>query len=113
MVIMREAEQEEGYATAARLAAKIWDDAEPALETHRYLNDKVIDTYGLRQIGDRLIVPVTLNGALASLQFIDESHISVTDPNAVGNLLAPVPWWESFNVRLTGDYASRTRSTAC
>lgn len=41
---------------------------------------------------------------LASLRFSEVSARVVKDPNAVGNLLGAVPWLESFNVWLAGDY---------
>jgi hypothetical protein len=55
-------------------------------------------------LGVAVSLPLTLPFLSSALSFIEESRSSVTDPNAVGNLLGPVPWIESFNIWLAGDY---------
>jgi putative DNA primase/helicase len=52
----------------------MWDQAIPAPEDHPYLQLKGIHPHGLRVDDEsRLIVPVMIDGALSSLQFIDAS----------------------------------------
>jgi phage/plasmid primase-like uncharacterized protein/energy-coupling factor transporter ATP-binding protein EcfA2 len=80
MIAMREAEREKRQSLTAVHATKIWDDAEEAEVTHPYLNDKVVDAYGLHQIGDRLIVPVRVDGVLTSLQYIDAEGVKRFEP---------------------------------
>jgi len=62
----------ERHEAAARQAKRMWHRAPPADPDHPYLARKKIKPYGLRQEGDRLLVPV-LNGhgELRGLQQID------------------------------------------
>ena len=68
----RDADEQRRHAEAATRAQTIWDQATPAPEDHPYLQKKRIQPHGLR-VDDlnRLIVPVTIDGVLSSLQFID------------------------------------------
>jgi len=69
---IREEEETNQHAEAAKRAQTIWNQAAPAPEAHPYLTRKRIQSHSLRIDGEsRLIVPVTINGALISLQFID------------------------------------------
>lgn len=60
------------HAAAAKRAQTIYDQAGPAPAAHPYLVRKQIHPHGLRLVGDSLVVPVMLDGTLASLQFIDK-----------------------------------------
>lgn len=67
----REAAERQQHAAAARRAQAIWGQAAPATPEHPYLQRKGIQPHGLRVDDEnRLIVPVTLDGAISSLQFI-------------------------------------------
>lgn len=50
----------------------IVNNAEPADEDHQYLKDNNIPAYGLKQDGDRLIVPTENDGVYVGVQYIDE-----------------------------------------
>jgi phage/plasmid primase-like uncharacterized protein len=68
----REQDEQLRHAEAAKRARTIWDQAAPAPEDHPYLTRKSIQPHGLRVDDEnRLIVPVTIDGTLRSLQFID------------------------------------------
>jgi len=56
--------------TTAKAAASLWDRSTPAEPTHPYLVAKGVQPYGVRQIGDRLLLPVRIDGQLRSLQLI-------------------------------------------
>jgi putative DNA primase/helicase len=66
-----QAEREREQAEAAEQARTIWNAAKPAPADHPYLVRKGVQAHGLR-IGDdgRLIVPMSLGGALVSVQRI-------------------------------------------
>lgn len=68
----REAEDQRRHAEAAAEAQRIWDTATPASDDHPYLQRKHVEAHGLRvdDEGD-LVIPVRINGAIRSLQFID------------------------------------------
>ena len=69
---LRREEDTQRRAEAAQKARTIWDAAEPALTDHPYLKRKQVQPHGLRVDDEnRLIVPVAIDGALSSLQFID------------------------------------------
>lgn len=51
-------------------ARKIWSKSFPANPMHPYLVNKGVQPHGLRQRGDRLLVPFYANGQLTTLQFI-------------------------------------------
>lgn len=55
---------------AATKAAWIWKESKPANEGHPYLAGKGIGRHGLREYKEMLVVPVYVNGRMASLQFI-------------------------------------------
>jgi phage/plasmid primase-like uncharacterized protein len=70
----RQREQEERlrHAEAKKRAQTIWDQAASAPEDHPHLQRKGVQPHGVRVDDEnRLLVPVTLNGTLCSLQFID------------------------------------------
>lgn len=66
----READQARRQAAAANYASRLWRDARPACEDHPYLAAKHVDAYRLRQLGDVLLVPLYVDGALCNLQRI-------------------------------------------
>lgn len=71
---IRQEEEATQYVEAAARAREIWDHAAPAPADHAYLTNKQVKPHGLRVDGEgRLIVPVSIDGSLASLQTIDES----------------------------------------
>ena len=65
-------EREQKQAQAAKRAAELWDSYPEATDDNPYLQRKGVTNYGLRQDGDRLVVPV-LDAQLkiAGLQYID------------------------------------------
>ncbi len=67
-----DAKQERRWHAAAKLAASIWNHAQPADAGHPYLERKQVPCIGLRRTKDgRLIVPVlNPSGRIQSLQFI-------------------------------------------
>ena len=61
----------ERHAEARRQANALWEQAGEADQAHPYLVEKAVRTNGLRQDGDRLMVPVRdLDGVLHGLEFI-------------------------------------------
>ena len=58
------------HADAAKRAQVIMDQARPAPADHPYLVRKQVQAHGLRLAGDSLIVPIYIDGAITSLQFI-------------------------------------------
>jgi len=72
MRAQREAEEQQRQADAAKKAFQIWSDA-PQATDHPYLTKKGIAAAEGVKIADngKLIVPVAVEGAIASLQFID------------------------------------------
>lgn len=66
----READQVRRQAAATGYASRLWSDARPACEDHPYLAAKHVGAYRLRQLGDVLLVPLYVNGALCNLQRI-------------------------------------------
>lgn len=68
----RDADQRQRHADAAARAADLWAKSRPADPLHPYLLKKRVLPHGARQLGERLVLPVTmLSGELVSLQFID------------------------------------------
>lgn len=65
-----EAETIRRHQEAAAKAQKLWADAEPASPDHPYLQGKGVQPHGLRQIGDDLLLPVTIDGRTTSTQTI-------------------------------------------
>ena len=64
-------ERKEKHAIAAKKANEIWKTAKPSDPNHDYLSRKQIESYGSRQSGKALIVPVMdFGGAVLSLQQI-------------------------------------------
>ena len=69
---IRQAEEAHQHAAAAQRARAVWSQAAPAPADHPYLTRKGVQSHGLRlDDAHRLIVPVMIDGTLASLQFID------------------------------------------
>ena len=70
----READERLRHVDAAQRAQAIWNEAAPATGQHPYLQKKGIGPHGVRVArvddGDLLIVPVTIDGTMTSLQFI-------------------------------------------
>jgi putative DNA primase/helicase len=62
----------EVQAAAREKAARLWGVARPATDAHPYLKRKGVHAYGLRQLGERLLIPARdRDGVLHTLQFID------------------------------------------
>ncbi len=68
----RDFEQAQRHKDAAQKAASIWNSAPAADANHHYLMKKQAKPHGLRQSRGALVVSVTVNGDIASLQFIQE-----------------------------------------
>lgn len=65
-------ERERVYVAARERAVQLYRKARPVDPKHPYLLKKNIVGYGeIRQLGNQLLVPVTIQGKLTSLQFID------------------------------------------
>ena len=61
------------HAEAAAAARSIWAKAQPATG-HPYLKRKQVQPHGIRVNGDRLVVPMTIDTHIHSLQFISDDH---------------------------------------
>jgi phage/plasmid primase-like uncharacterized protein len=71
---IRQEEEANQHMEGAQRAQTIWGQAAPASDDHPYLKRKGVQSHGLRTDPDgRLIIPVTIDGALSSLQFVDAS----------------------------------------
>jgi phage/plasmid primase-like uncharacterized protein len=71
---IRQEEDAKQHAEAAQRAQVIWDAATPVTASHSYLTKKQVQPHGLRVDTDnRLIVPVMIDGTIASLQTIDDA----------------------------------------
>ncbi|MBL4859482.1 MAG: toprim domain-containing protein, partial [Acinetobacter sp.] len=68
--INRKIEREEAHKRAAIKAQTIWNNADPAPADHEYLVKKGIKPHGARIKGDWLVLSVTVNGFISSLQEI-------------------------------------------
>lgn len=67
----RQAEESMRHAEAAERAVRLWGGAKPATNDHPYLQRKEVGAYGVRQLGEQLLIPVRdADGMLTSLQFI-------------------------------------------
>ena len=65
-------EQRQRHAAAAKKARQLWQGAHPALPDHPYLIKKQVQSHGIKQMNDSLVVPVrNAAGELTGLQFID------------------------------------------
>ena len=70
----READEQLRQLSAAATAKTLWDMAVPASAEHPYLKRKGVQPHGLHVSDDnRLIVPVLINDAISSVQFINEN----------------------------------------
>ena len=66
-----ERKQEESWAEAAKRAGEKWDAAGEPKTDHPYLKAKQVKVYGIRQSGDKLIIPLhDLDGNITTLQEI-------------------------------------------
>lgn len=84
----RAADDAKRYAAAAIEARQQWEAATPADPAHPYIARKRIQAHGIRQAGDKLLVPMVDDaGALASLQTIapDGSKRFLTGGRAGGS----------------------------
>lgn len=61
------------HAEAAGAARSIWGESALAIE-HPYLKRKQIQPHGIRVQGDQLVVPMTIDTHIHSLQFITDDH---------------------------------------
>jgi len=67
----RLAEEEQVRAEARARAAKLWERAKPASNSHPYLVRKQVGAFGVRDLRGQLVVPLRdADGTLHSLQFI-------------------------------------------
>lgn len=67
----RERVQRQREADAAARAVELWSQAGKAHPSHRYLLHKCVEAHGIRQLGDKLVIPLRdTAGKLHSLQFI-------------------------------------------
>lgn len=70
---VRDAEQVKVQAEAAARAARLWRKSRPAGNQHPYLARKCVQAYGIRLLGQSLVIPLRdVAGELHSLQFIGE-----------------------------------------
>lgn len=68
---LAQAEQTKVNEEARAKAERLWSRARPATDSHPYLTRKRVRGFGLRQLGDMLLVPARdAAGVLRSLQFI-------------------------------------------
>ena len=69
----RDAEQAAVHASARSRSASLWDKAQPAINNHAYLVNKMVPAYGIRLLRKQLVIPLRdVEGTLHSLQFIGE-----------------------------------------
>jgi phage/plasmid primase-like uncharacterized protein len=79
---IRDKEETTRHADAAREAHIIWESATAADSEQPYLKRKGVQAHGLRCDGtNRLIVPVTIDGEITSLQFIDAAGAKLFLPS--------------------------------
>jgi putative DNA primase/helicase len=69
MRILRDAEIVKNHAAAKLVANSIWMKAKPVV-SHDYLTKKGVDAFGIRQLGDSLIITLTDGNEIHSLQYI-------------------------------------------
>jgi len=67
----RHKEREQKQQVAAVKAMKLWQQAKPA-SSHSYLNRKQVQPHGIRVQEDQLVVPMTIDTHIHSLQFITD-----------------------------------------
>lgn len=71
--IEREQQELARQRRAALTADRLWNDASVARPDHEYLVRKNVRPFGIRQLGDRLVVPMRgADGMLRGLQLIDQ-----------------------------------------
>ncbi|MBL4763484.1 MAG: toprim domain-containing protein, partial [Gammaproteobacteria bacterium] len=69
-MLLREVEQEESHKRAAIKAQTIWANSDPAPEDHEYLTRKGVQTHGAHTVNGRLVISITIDGQVWSLQEI-------------------------------------------
>ena len=68
---LRDAELHQVQAAARAKAAKLWERARPADNSHPYLMRKRVNAYGIRRLRDMLLIPARdAHGTLQTIQFI-------------------------------------------
>ena len=69
----RDAEQAVVHTSARDRSASLWAKAQPAINSHAYLVNKMVPAYGIRLLRKQLVIPLRdVEGTLHSLQFIGE-----------------------------------------
>ena len=68
--LIKKSEQDKLHSDAARKAAYIWQNSQPATN-HQYLSKKRVKAHGLRTYKGSLVIPVFNHDTLVSVQFID------------------------------------------
>lgn len=66
----RAAAQRRVYEEARAKAAKMWKASRPANPAHPYLLKKQVKPWGIRQLGDQLLIPARRGGVIHTLQLI-------------------------------------------
>jgi len=80
------------HAEAAKQARSIWDESVPANE-HPYLTRKQVQPHGIRVQGDRLVVPMTIDTHIHSLQFISDDFKKFMPGGRVKGCYFPIGSW--------------------
>ncbi len=71
VIAQRDSLRQEVELEAEKRAQQLWDRSRPATDDHPYLRKKAVHAYGIRQLGENLIIPLRdSTGRLRSLQFI-------------------------------------------
>lgn len=82
-------DRKQAAAECSEKCKTLWASAQPASDDHPYLVRKQVKAFGLKQLGDQLLVPImTLKGELKGLQFIspDGSKVFKTGTDYSGAL---------------------------
>jgi putative DNA primase/helicase len=70
----QEAKKTLAYTVASNRAAQVFNDAPTASDAHPYLVIKKVKPYGIKQLGNELLIPVySVIGDFQSIQYIDEA----------------------------------------
>lgn len=68
---LRDEEEEKVRDTCRQWCADIWGKAKDAINNHPYLKAKAVPSYGLKQLGNSLLIPLRdIDGKLQGMQFI-------------------------------------------
>ena len=68
--VKREADEVKLKAEAKDRANRIWNECSE-IQTHKYLDKKGVNAYGIKQSGDSLVIPLRSDGEIQPLQFIN------------------------------------------